>query len=46
MHAIPFLIGLILKILIISLGSRGDVQPYVALGIGLQAADAAAALFQ
>jgi sterol 3beta-glucosyltransferase len=27
-----------LKILIISLGSRGDVQPYVALGIGLQAA--------
>lgn len=27
-----------MKILILTLGSRGDVQPYVALGLGLQAA--------
>jgi sterol 3beta-glucosyltransferase len=27
-----------MNILIITIGSRGDVQPYVALGVGLQAA--------
>lgn len=27
-----------MKILILTIGSRGDVQPYVALGQGLQAA--------
>jgi sterol 3beta-glucosyltransferase len=30
--------GTTMNITIIALGSRGDVQPYVALGLGLQAA--------
>jgi len=35
-----------MNVLVITVGSRGDVQPYVALGKGLQAVDHTVAIIE